>query len=131
MEKVHIHHVYLYLFALVGLILTTIGGVSLIELGLKVFVFTAADMDYYSFPVMAPLEPKLAMYSDNSNLTDAERAQVRQLLVDYSFWKERFSAVNPIAAQRQRELASALAMLLVGLPIYLYHWKLIRKENKH
>jgi hypothetical protein len=30
------------------------------------------------------------------------------------------------ARNRQRELAGALAMLAVGLPVYLYHWKTIQ-----
>ena len=31
--------------------------------------------------------------------------------------------------QRQREMASALAMLIIGAPLYFYHWKMISKEN--
>lgn len=30
---------------------------------------------------------------------------------------------------RQRQVSTALAMLLVGVPLYKYHWKLISKEN--
>ena len=30
--------------------------------------------------------------------------------------------------QRQREFAGALSMILVGTPLYLYHWKTIKKE---
>lgn len=44
-----IRKIYLYLFALIGLVLITIGSVQLINLGLKVYVFTKAD-NYYNYP---------------------------------------------------------------------------------
>jgi len=31
---------------------------------------------------------------------------------------------------RQREISSSLAMIIVGGPLYLYHWKMIQKEGK-
>ena len=31
---------------------------------------------------------------------------------------------------RQRQTSNALAMLIVGVPLYKYHWKLIKKEDK-
>ncbi|MDD5590262.1 MAG: hypothetical protein PHQ47_03785, partial [Candidatus Portnoybacteria bacterium] len=38
-----IRTVYLYTFALLGLVLMTIGGVRFIDMGLTAFVFTKAD----------------------------------------------------------------------------------------
>jgi hypothetical protein len=32
--------------------------------------------------------------------------------------------------QRYREFSGAIAMIVVGAPLYLYHWKTIKKENK-
>ncbi len=32
--------------------------------------------------------------------------------------------------QRQREVSEALAMLIVGIPLYKYHWRTIQKEGK-
>ena len=45
-EKHHslVRTIYLYLFALVGLALLTIGAVRFVAMGLKAFVFTKADM---------------------------------------------------------------------------------------
>ena len=31
---------------------------------------------------------------------------------------------------QKRQLSNSLAMILVGVPLYLYHWKTIKKENK-
>ena len=45
-----IRKIYLYLFSLIGLVLVVIGCVQLVNLGLKAYVFTAADQ-YYTYPV--------------------------------------------------------------------------------
>jgi len=34
------------------------------------------------------------------------------------------------ASQRKRQLSTSLSMILVGVPVYLYHWKTIKKENR-
>ncbi len=32
--------------------------------------------------------------------------------------------------QKKRQMSNSLAMILVGAPVYLYHWKTIKKESK-
>lgn len=32
--------------------------------------------------------------------------------------------------QRKRQISNSLAMIMVGAPVYLYHWKTIKKESK-
>tara|TARA_Y100000310_G_C20457842_1_gene703904 strand:+ start:97 stop:243 length:147 start_codon:yes stop_codon:yes gene_type:complete len=39
------------------------------------------------------------------------------------------SDVDYTKIQRQRELAQSIAMLIVGIPLYLFHWKTIKREN--
>lgn len=34
------------------------------------------------------------------------------------------------ANQRKRQISNSLAMIIVGAPVYLYHWKTIKKEAK-
>ena len=87
-----------------GLLVVVIGSIRLLELGLKVVVFKGADTFDYS-------APKMEGEKGNPVLDQArqERETVRQ---------------------RQRELSGSLAMIAVGLPLYLYHWKTIQKENK-
>ena len=33
--------------------------------------------------------------------------------------------------QRKRQLSNSLSMIVIGAPVYLYHWKTIKKENKN
>jgi len=102
--KVNIRLIYLYLFSFVGLLVVVIGSVRLLELGLKVVVFKGAD----SFEYMAP--------KIEGEKSDPVLDQARQ--------------EKETMRQRQRELSGSMAMIAVGLPLYLYHWKTIQRENK-
>lgn len=105
--KFNLRLLYLYLFAFVGLLITTIGSIQLVDLGLKTYVFHVSD---YSFPVSPVTDPagKVTM-------------PVEEQLV-----QQKLEADN----QRKRQLSSSIAMIAVGIPLYLYHWSTIKKENK-
>jgi hypothetical protein len=110
--KLNIRILYLYLFSSVGLIVATIGAVRLVELGLKVYVFQGADQfDYYTTPAI-PAEKS----ADIQPVDEAKQKQIQE---------------TETKRQRQREASGAIAMLLVGLPLYKYHWNIIQKENTH
>jgi len=104
--KFSIRLIYLYLFSFVGLLTVVIGSVKLVDLGLKTLVFPMADRYEYYAP--KPVEPGMEFDEQEARAT-AEREQQRS---------------------RQRDLSNSLAMIAVGLPLYLYHWKMIQKENK-
>ena len=92
---------YLYLASLVGLALIVIGCVSLVNLGLKTFVFKQADqVIVYPWP-RQELEP-----------AGTEAGAIEQEQIDYQIYREQEQT-----AQRQRSAASALAMIIVGLPL--------------
>jgi len=125
--------IYLYLFTIVGLALLTIGMVRFIDMGLKAYVFTKADDPetiqyryYYSAPV--PLE-KLETYQESEELTADEKETLKSFLTNYKEWEEKEAKIDYLASKRQREASSNLAMILVGLPLYLYHWRIIKRET--
>lgn len=123
--------VYLYLFAVLGLVLLTIGGVRFIDMGLKAFVFTQVEEEQRLYPLKPPmpyLPVDVEALQDEEELTDREKASIRQWLADYEDWQERSSKIDPVTARRQRDASINLALILVGLPLYLYHWGIIRKE---
>jgi len=104
--KINVRLIYLYLFSFVGLLTVVIGSVRLVDLGLKVFVFPEADRYEYTAPKI-PGEP--APVNETEMREQAARDQTRN---------------------RQRDLSNSVAMIAVGLPLYLYHWKTIQKENR-
>lgn len=107
-----IKKIYLYLFALVGLFLITIGAVRLISLGLKAYVFTQADI----YPYYPQMRPK-AIDEKVQELEEPSKQEIEE------FEKKQRRA------NREREAAESVAMMVVGLPLYLYHWRVIQKDK--
>jgi hypothetical protein len=98
---------YLYLFSFVGLLIIVIGGIQLVDLGLKTYVFQVSD--YTVYPTPAVVDP-------SGKVIQSTEEEIRQ---------QKEEQVN----QKKRQLSTALSMILIGTPLYLYHWKTIKKEN--
>ena len=113
--KFNIRLIYLYLFSFVGLIVFVIGCVRLVDLGLKVIVFKNADI-YVSYPV--------------TPYKDVNDARSKEQIALENEQQQKFQ-VEESKRNRQREVSSSLAMIIVGGPLYLYHWRSIQKENKN
>jgi len=130
-----IRTIYLYLFSLVGLILLIIGSVGFINLGLKAYVFTAAEDQEYLWRMEPPVYyersiEKVEYLKENEGLTEDQLESIDEWVADYEQWQQMQDEVDPVVAQRHREAAMDLALLLVGLPLFLFHWLTIRRENK-
>ncbi len=103
-----IKNIYFYVFAAVGLIFMLIGLVQLIQLGLRSYVFTQADQ-YPTYPASAtnpdgskyqgPSEEEMAKYQEQQRTSD-----------------------------RQRTATSGLAFVIVGTPLFLFHFRIIKRD---
>jgi hypothetical protein len=103
--KVNVRLIYLYLFSFIGLLVVVIGSIRMVDLGIKTVFFKDADKyEYYSGPETKGMEP-------------VDEAKIRE------------NAERDQARNRQRELSNSVAMILVGAPLYFYHWRTIQKEN--
>lgn len=105
--KFNLRLLYLYLFSFVGLLITVIGSIQILDLGLKTYVFKVSEYSYYAEPVMAP-------DGKTTGISVEEQKQRNEL---------------EQANQRKRQLSTSLSMILVGIPLYLYHWRTIKKES--
>jgi hypothetical protein len=112
--KFNIRLIYLYLFSFVGLIVFVIGCVRLVDLGLKVIVFNNADI-YVSYPISPYMGP------------DDKRSK-EQIFIENE--QQQKAQMEESKRNRQREISSSLAMIIVGAPLYLYHWSSIQRESK-
>src|SRR5689334_19577071 len=108
--KFSIKLLYLYLFSFIGLLVVVIGSIRLIDLGIKVYIFRGADRYAMSYPAPAP-EEKPTVDPAISEIT----------------WRQQQE--EEVVRQRQREVSGSIAMILVGLPLYLYHWKQLKKAK--
>lgn len=106
--KFNIRLLYLYLFSFIGLLIVVIGTVQIVDLGMKVYIFKQSDSYEFARPV--PLEPGSDVKIDP---------------VEQKAFQE-----NQTKSQRQRQASNALAMIIVGIPLYKYHWRLIQKSKK-
>ncbi len=129
--------IYLYLFSLVGLVLLVIGMVRFVDMGLKAFIFTKAEQErrlYYdkpSAPVQLERAKELAETEEGeTELTEEELSLVRQWLADYQQWQEQRDEIDPVTARRHRDASTNLSLILIGFPLYLYHWRIARREAK-
>ncbi len=129
-----IRTIYLYAFALLGLIFLCISGIRFLDMGLKAFVFTQADEQMkmeYARPIMPYSYERIkGLETGEVSLTNEETAQIRQIIQEYENWQETSKEVDPVTSNRHRDASSSLAMILVGLPLYLYHWSVIKRETK-
>ncbi len=129
-----IRTIYLYLFALVGLALLTAGAVRFVDMGLRALVFTKADEMQRLYQMMPPVMPysleRIEELQEGEGLSEEERAAIKRWLADYKDWEERRSKIDPVIASRHRDASVNLAMILVGLPLYLYHWRIIGRETR-
>lgn len=130
-----IRTIYLYLFALLGLVLLIIGGVRFVDMGLKAFIFTKADEDQrlaYKNPLYMPYSiQRIEELQDEEGLSEEEKILIQQWLAEYKEQEEQRSEVDYLTVKRHRDASTNLALILVGLPLYLYHWRIIRKETKN
>lgn len=143
MKDNFIRTIYLYLFALVGLAVLVIGVGQLVDLGLKVFVFKYADANQYQYdyskPVSLTYDMELSKVENLSecgadcNLTESQLEQIDNWLADYKIWQAEQNNVEKIDYRRQsreRQASRAISLILIGLPLYLYHWTVIKKDRK-
>lgn len=130
-----IRTIYLYLFTLLGLALLVIGGVRFADMGLKTFIFTKADKQQRFMekqPFYAPYPAERFEKSEESitEFSDQEKAEIRQWLVNYKNWEKEKSEIDSVSASRHRDASMNLALILIGFPLYIYHWRIIKKETE-
>jgi hypothetical protein len=130
-----IRTIYLYLFSFIGLVLIVIGTVKFVNMALKTYVFTQADQEQYKYmdqPQMPPMkiaQPRIDGGAETT-LTREEKQAYDQWMADYTAWKARTDKIDVMASRRQSEAADNLAFIIVGIPLYWFHWRLIKREAK-
>jgi hypothetical protein len=130
-----IRSIYLYTFALLGLVLLTIGGVRFIDMGLKASIFNKAEeeerLNYrQSYYLPYPSVQIEKIENEGLELSEEDKDAVRRWIADYKEWEEKRLQIDPVAARRHREASFNLALILIGLPLYLYHWQIIKRETR-
>lgn len=141
MKNPLIRTIYVYLFSLVGLAMLVIGTAMIINLGLKTWIFTQADRgdNYQNQPMPLYLNKEmgdakeLQICQDKCSLTTVQKEQIKSWLADYENWQNYEKNRDPNfyrLQNRQRQAATAISLIIVGLPLWLFHWAVIKRDNK-
>lgn len=129
-----IRNIYFYLIALIALMMIVWGTADLVNLGLTTWVFKTADRaDDYS-PPMPYLASDIKMgetaerCADKCDLSEMEKQQIQNWLVDYKNWQDQQGVLK--VARKQKNAVRDISLLVVGIPLFLWHWKMIGKETR-
>ena len=118
-----IKNIYLYLVSFVALMMVVFSLADLINTALRTWVFTKADYygNYYAMePACDPLSVKSSPEIKSLSPEECDKRRVQQKQVDED---------NRIA-QRQRDMVRDISMIVVGVPVFIFHWLTIRKKEK-
>ncbi len=111
--------VYLYLLSFVGIVITVVSSIGMIDLVLKNYVFQVNNYGYYSSPEFC------ASSKGPDNVNPATPAEIEKCKNE-----QLELAKSENQNQIKRDLSSQIAGLLIGLPLWLYHWSVIRKQKE-
>ena len=129
-----IRTLYLYIFTAVGLVLIITASVDFIDMGLKAYVFTRADEDPYETEYRKPIPADLkedtieeAKDKEQVCFSGTNKEEIESWVEDR---KATEASYDPVLTRRHRDASRNLAMILIGLPLYLFHWTQIKKDIK-
>jgi molecular chaperone DnaK (HSP70) len=111
-------------------------------MALETFVFKQADQMERVYNVKPPViygdvvaetvkenEDGTLEMKEDITLTEEEKENFNHWISDYNNWVEKNKEFDSVTSRKHREAANNLALIIVGLPLYLYHWMLIKKES--
>jgi len=121
-----IKSIYFYLVSFVALMMVVFSTADMINIALKTWVFTQADKDMYAYPkavceVPAPVatpDPKAVPAITKEDCEKQNEENIKQ---------QEASRV----AQRQRDVVRDISMIVVGIPLFLIHWRIVRSKDEN
>lgn len=125
-----IRSIYLYIAALVSLIFLAVGTGTLLNTGMKYYVFPKAEKGGFSRCNQTPPVYSLDKAAYSNVATEEQKVQLENLLKDYDQWKAENTGEECYSIERQSKVVDALTMIIVALPIFLFHWRIIKKEKE-
>ncbi len=121
---------YLYVVALLSLIFLAVGIGNLANTTLKATIFKEAEKrDYsvcYSYPYYVSSVDLKSLEGATENQTEKIEAMIR----DYDSWQERNTGEACYRSEREKRMVDSLTMIIIALPLYIFHWMIIRREKR-
>lgn len=124
--------IYLYAVALISLIFLCVGIGNFVNTSLKAYAFPEAEKkDYYNCNTQPYFlsSVDLQKMKETAPTTD-QQTQIDNMLRDYETWQKENTGDTCIKSERQKKQVDAVTMILISLPLYLIHWRIIKKEKQ-
>lgn len=131
-HKAHrvIRNIYLYLVSMIGLITLIFGSVGVIKTVVEKVIF---QVNYNYYPTIYPgsVDPCSQPYADASSTTEPKK-MITPTQDQINLCVQRQKEQNEMNNRNDlgRELSIAIAQILIGFPLWLYHWMTIQKEYR-
>ncbi len=122
-----IKNIYFYLVSFVALMMVVFSTANLINIVLKTYIFTDADQ-YTYYP---SLECDITGNSGEKTGIPPEPSQVKKLTPEECAAQEaKFLERERLnmKSQRQRSLVTDISFIVVGVPLFAFHWYYARKK---
>jgi hypothetical protein len=121
-----IKSIYFYLVSFVALMMVVFSTADTINIALKTWVFTAADKDMYygrsacevPMPENANPDQKVTATITKENCEKQKEEDLKQ---------QEASRL----AQKQRDVVRDISMIVVGIPLFLIHWRIVRSKEEN
>ena len=119
-----IKSIYFYLVSFVALMMVVFSTADIINIALKTLVFKAADKDMYYMPPCA-IQMEAAARPD---VKSAPAVSVEDCEKQNESNKKQQETGR--MAQKQRDVVRDISMIVVGIPLFLIHWRILRKKEE-
>ena len=135
-ERSVIRPTYFYFVALAALIMMVVAGGFLINLGLKTWVFpSAGEADKLQTSSVMPVTATPEGEAVKSIVSCGSACGLDQETIDLAGrWQTDYDAWNTAISKNvdntQRQAATSIPFVLVGIPLFWYHGSVVRKESR-
>ena len=121
---------YLYVVSLLSLIFLAVGIGNLVNTTLKATIFKEAEKRDYSVCYSYPYYISSVDLKNLEGLTVDQNEKIESMIRDYEAWQETNTGESCYRSERENRIVNSLTMILIALPLYIFHWAIIKKEKK-
>jgi len=124
---------YFYFVSLAALIMIVISAGVLINTGLKTWLLPNTSENnkrYVEVPPLSKIENQgvnsIINCADECDFTENQVALAQGWDEDFDSWSDASGSYNSV----QNQASTSIPYLLIGIPLFWYHWSVTRKESK-
>jgi hypothetical protein len=121
---------YLYVVSLLSLIFLAVGIGNLANTTLKATIFKEAEKRDYNVCYNYPYYISSVDLKNLEGLTVDQNEKIESMIRDYEAWQETNTGEACYRSERENRIVNSLTMILIALPLYIFHWAIIKKEKK-